>query len=813
MLFHYIKIAFRNLAVRKIPALINVIGLSIGLACFSLFLLYAVNEFSFDHFHKNAKSIYRVYEWSEGIPGQDSKGDAGLYMPLGPAMKRDFPDIENYVRYQRSWDEKFVKADKVSGAVPVAFADQTLFTVFSFKMLFGDPATALQELHNVVITKSRAFQLFGKTNVVGKIIQIKADKEFEPFTISAVAEDIPANSSIKFDILLSFEYLQTTTFGKAAINNWHFSGFQTYVLLNHKSNLAHNAKGLAQFRKKYFPDEEADFRKAGIWNGKGIFPVSFRLQSLTEIHTDLKISASGETGTDLKYTWILLAIAGGVLLIACINFTTLAIGRSAGRAKEIGVRKVIGSGRKQLIFQFFTESLVLTTFSAILGLLMAQWLLPYFNQLSEKNLSFSFPQYPGLIWWFAALILLVGVLAGSYPALVLSRFKPIEVLKNKITLGGSNIFTKSLVTFQFVLSTGLIISTIIILQQLNYMRSKYPGFNKENVVVIDASGTDANKIYPLFKQALSVHSGIIGVTASDIGLDEGGYNSSGFEYNGKQEQIFRYSTTADYLKVMGMRLLAGRDFTPGITSDSINSVIVNEVLVKDLGLTNEKILGLKLKGYSARDDRTPVVIGVVKNFNFLPLSQEVKALLFNQPPDIQPLKFFVRIKPGNPEFSLNILQKTWTALLPDISLQYSFLDEKLGNFYKSEVRWSRIVGWAGSISIFLACLGLFGLTSLAAANRKREIGIRKVLGASVPVIVQLLAKDFFRLVTIALLITTPITWYLMDKWLQDYAYRINIQWQVFLITGFAALSISFLTISFQAIKAAIANPVRNLRTE
>ncbi|MEP6951142.1 MAG: ABC transporter permease [Ginsengibacter sp.] len=813
MLIHYIKIAFRNLSTQKIPAFINVIGLSIGLACFSLFLLYAVNEFSFDRFHKNADNIYRVYEWTEGIPGMGTRGDAGLYMPLGPAMKRDFPDVENYVRYQKSWDEKFIKANTTSAPVRIAFADQAFFTVFSFKLLFGNPVSALKDLHNVVITKDKALQLFGETNVVGKVLQIKADKKFEPFTISAVAENIPVNSTIQFDVLLSFDYLQTTSFGKDAINNWQYSGFQTYVQLDNKSNLANNTRGLAQFRQKYFPGEETEYKKDGMWDGKGTFPVSFRLQPLQDIHTNLKISTGGETGIDLKYTWILLSIAAGVLLIACINFTTLAIGRSAGRAKEIGVRKLIGSGRKQLIFQFFTESLVLAIFSTILGLFIAKLLLPYFNQLSEKKLTFSFSRYPELIWLFALLILLVGALAGSYPALVLSRFKPIEVLKNKIKLGGSNFFTKSLVTVQFVVSTGLIVSTIIILQQLNYMRSKYPGFNKENVVVVDATGTDAKKFYPLFKHALYAHPEVIGVTNADIALGAEGYNSSGFDYNGKHEQIFRYSTGSDYIKVMGMQLLSGRNFDPGITSDSINSVMVNEALVKDLGLTNETILGLKLQGYSGKEDRTPIVIGVVKNFNFLPLSQEVKALLFSQPSDIQPLKFFVRIKPGNPAPALDVLQKTWSTVLPGIPFQYSFLDENLDNFYKSETRWSNIVGWAGGISISLACLGLFGLTALAAVNRTKEIGIRKVLGASVSVIVQLLARDFLKLVMIALLIATPLAWYFMNKWLQDYAYRINIHWGVFVVTGFAALSIAFLTISFLAIKVAMANPVKSLRME
>ncbi|HMG66688.1 MAG TPA: ABC transporter permease, partial [Chitinophagaceae bacterium] len=421
-------------------------------------------------------------------------------------------------------------------------------------------------------------------------------------------------------------------------------------------------------------------------------------------------------------------------------------------------------------------------------------------------------KYPAMIWMLSGLVILVGLVAGSYPALVLSGFKPIEVLKSKIRVGGSNIFTQSLVTVQFILSIGLIISTVIILQQLKFMQTKNPGFNKENVVMVDAEGTDTKKIYPLFKQALAVQPSIAGVAASELGLGEGtGWSRSSFDYNGKHKDVYEYFVDADYMNVMNMRLLSGRNFDPKIASDTLTSVVINEAMLDDFGWTLKNAVGQQLKGYD--DNLTPVVIGVVKNFHFRPFSEKIEPQMFHQFHDYAPYKYFVRLKPGNPSVALAAMKQAWTSVVPDLPFKYDFLDESLNRFYKSESRWSNIVGWAGGISIFLACLGLFGLAALASINRIKEIGIRKVLGASLPGIVSLLSRDFIKLVVIALVIASPLAWYFMHHWLQDFAYRINIAWYVFAVTGIVAVLIAMVTISFQAIKAAITNPVKSLRTE
>ena len=394
----------------------------------------------------------------------------------------------------------------------------------------------------------------------------------------------------------------------------------------------------------------------------------------------------------------------------------------------------------------------------------------------------------------------------------MSKFKPVEVLKNKIRLAGSNVFTRSLVTLQFTLSIGLIVSTIVILQQTKYITSKNPGFNIENIVIVDAEQTNAKMNYPLFKQTLSLDANIISVASAETGLGEGAeFQGHGFMYNGTHKTIYEYLIDPDYINVLGMKLVAGRNFNAAIADDTTMSVIINEAMMNEFGWTLSNVIGQQIKGYT--DTKTPVVIGVVKNFNFRPLTEKIQPQLFHQFAGHKARKFFVRIKSGDPSHAIASMQKTWSSIVPDVPFKYSFLDDDLDNFYKSEKRWSGIVGWAGAISIFLACLGLFGLAALAILNRAKEISIRKVFGASLSAIISLLSKDFLGLVLIAFIIATPLAWYFMNKWLQDYAYRINISWWAFAAAGIMAVLIAFLTVSFHAIRAAISNPVESLRTE
>lgn len=802
MIKSYFKIAWRNLIKQQGLSFISVFGLSVGIACFSLCALYAIHEFTFDDFHKNATNIYRVYRTGgEFENNKDLTGSIFTPIPLGPAMKRDLPGVENYVRYLQPF-EVFIKTGDEGKRENISFTDPSFFSVFSFKLKYGNASTALEGLNSIVLTVETAKRIFGEIKVIGRSFEIKVEDKFEPFTVTGIAENPPSNSSFQFSMLSNFNYFANTAFGKMSASRWGDQlPFLTYVQLKPESNLPSATKPFSDFRKKYFPDE-------------GETTSTYKLQPLNKIHTDVHFLYNKVPPIDPLSIWILLSIAAGILLIACINFTTLAIGRSASRAKEVGVRKVIGGTKKTLIFQFLTESILLTVLATAVGLLLAQLLLPLFNNLSGRILHFSFKQFPQLSYMIAGVILVVGLLAGSYPSLMLSRFKPAEVLKTKIKLGGANFFTKSLVTIQFVISAGLIISAVIIIQQLHYMQSKYPGYNKENVLVVNALGVSGTKnIYSLFKQSLAFQPQITGISSAENGLGEGGgANMAVYDNNGKRLTIYQYYTDNDFIPVLGMQILTGRNFNESIAQDTVASVIINEALMNTLGFSPQNAVGQLLKGYG-RDKDAPVVIGVVKNFNFQSISKIIEPQMFHQFTGYEPYRFFVRIRKGDPSQAIVAIQNVWKKAAPGYPLVYSFLDEDLDRFYKSEARLSNIVSWAGIISIFLACLGLLGLAALAVINRTKEIGIRKLLGASLSSILGLISRDFIRLIVLAFLIATPLAWYFMHRWLQDYAYRINIEWWVFAITGAAIVIIALFTVSFQAMKATNANPIKSLRTE
>jgi putative ABC transport system permease protein len=809
MLKNYVKVAWRNLTKQKGLSFINVFGLAVGISCFCLFLLYAVNEFSYDRFHENADRIFRVNQVWKNSDGS-VQGMAGLNMPLGPALKNDFPDVENFVRFNTN-DQDVIKANNKILRLKVCFADPQVFSVFSFKLLRGSAADALKDPHSIVLTKSTALTLFGNLDCIGQRAAIKVYGKFEPFTVNAIADDVPANSSIQFAVMGCFDFLAASPVRTSGLHDWNATfGDETYVELKPGSNLNKDAARLLSFRLKYYPDEAEKYKKTKTTSG------TFELRPLVLTHLSPDID-SGPPGssTDPKNIWLLIGIASGILLIACINFTTLAIGRSAGRAKEVGMRKVMGGMRKQLACQFLTESLMLSIFSGGIGLFLANLLLPYFSQFCGKDLTFSFSQFPELTWLLAGLILLVGLLGGIYPALVLSGFNPVAVLKSKVKLGGGNFFTKSLVTFQFAISVVLIISTIIIFQQMHFIRSKNIGFNKENVITIQTDDANPQKIYPLFRQAVKSHPEINGIACSEFGLGEGqGEMSDNYSYKGKGLFSIVYPVDQDYLNVMGMHLVAGRNFDRAITTDTANSIIANETFVKNnLGITALQAIGMQLKEGDDKTGKTVTIIGVVRDFNFEPLSALVRPQVFNMPGNLQPNKFFVRIQAGDPAIALNVLKKTWANLVPGLEFKYSFLDEDFDRFYKSEEKWSQIAGWAGGISILLACLGLFGLSALAIVNRTGEIAIRKVLGAPVASIAAMLSKDFLKLVTIALFIAAPVAWYFMNKWLQGYAYRIHIEWWAFALPGAAVIITAALTVSFQVIKTVLTNPVKSLKIE
>jgi len=812
----HFTLAIRNLKKQKTFVFINVAGLAIGIACFSLLILFVANERSFDRFNKKADRIYRLYaKWDPSLVSDDPNTVYTEYGnlagdPLGAAMKRSLPDIEQTAQLQLPWGDNLVRAGNQVLRAEVGFAEGSLFYLFDLPLKYGTKAQALQEQNDIVLTESRARELFGgNDNVTGRVINIKLGPNWYPFTIGGVAYDPPPNSTVRFDVLANIQFYRTK--GEHAFDigkNWHPTVNQTYVLLRPGSRLADHREILDRFIRNYSPmDNFGDLAKT--WK-KTEYPVAIRFQPLLSIHTDNWFHGYAFTDyekIDPATLWILLAIAAGILLIACINFTTLAVGRSAARSKEVGLRKVVGAQKRQIIGQFLTESVVLSLVSAVLGLWLAYLALPWFNQLSGRDLHFSFRAFPIELLLIFVVALIAGMLAGSYPALILSRFKAAEVFKANIRMGGSNLFTKSMVTFQFVLSIVLIVCTIVIMQQSSYMINKSPGFDKENVLAIDAAQTDPARLFPLFRQSLQHQPEIVGVTSSAAGMGAG-KNLLAYRDKGFAADINIIDT--GYLRVMGLRLLAGNNLDPALVGDSIKSMLINETTMRSLGWNLQNAIGKRIVPFQGG---IGVITGVVQNFHYRPLGESVRNQAFISSADKGYVNFYVRLRPGNPSRALAGIEKTWHALVPDVPLRYSFLEDDINGFYRSESNWSRIVAWAGGISIFLACLGLMGLASLAAANRTKEIGIRKVLGATEASIVVLVAKGFIQLVALAFLIATPVAWLLMHRWLADYADRIGISWVIFAAVGLCTALLAMAAIGQRAIRAALINPVNALRSE
>lgn len=810
MIQNYLTIAFRSLWKNKGISIINIVGLSVGLACFALFLLDVINEYSFDRFHTKANRLYAVYEGIGEISGQPAQKMSNLPMPLGPALKADLPDVARFARLQGAGETFLVRTQNGVVEEQASFVDPAFFELFSFPFVYGNAASALGAANNVVLTEKMAQKLFGESNPMGKTLEINVagGTQFEPFTVSSVVQDLPSNSSLQFGILMPFEKFAATERGRAIATDWGQLSMQTFVELRPGSGLPKNQARMDQFFLKYYPDVEKSLRSAGLWN-KPEPPVTFGLLPIQALHHDPNL------GVNPSLSLILLAIGGIILLIACINFTTLSIGRSAGRAREIGVRKIVGASRGQLSRQYLVEAILLSCVSMVLGIALAAVLLPVFNNLSDKYLTFNFQQFPELFWLIPGLALVVGLLAGTYPAFVLSGFSPLETLKSKLKIGGENWFTKSLVTFQFVLSVGFMACTFIMLWQMNFLRSKDLGFDQENVVVINANGTaDPTKTLARFRQSLANRPEIAGVSGAEFSLGAGMIaGNTRFEYQGKTTDIFEHFIDSDYLRVLKLPLVSGRNFDPNRLQDTVTSVILNETAVRHFGWTSETAIGQVLSGYNVADPkRNPVVIGVVQDYHFRSLHEKLYPMLFMAHGRL-PQQFFVRIAPGDPQQALSQMQAAWTKAEPVLPFRYTFLDENLQKSYVAESRMSTTIAWAGGIAIFLACLGLFGLAALSTLNRTKEIGIRKVLGASVAGITGLLTKDFLKLVVVAIVIASPIAYYFMQQWLADFAYQIDLQWWMFALAGAAALVIAFLTVGFQSVKAAVANPVESLRSE
>ncbi len=798
MFRNYLLTAIRNLRRNKIYSLINMLGLSLGLAAAILILLYVKDEVSYDRFHSQLPQIYRVFNTSVNEETRELRKSAISGYFQGPRFTASVPEIKGYTRFQNNSVD--IKKGTEITSQDMFYADSAFFDIFSFPLLQGNSSSALKDRRSAVVSEKMAISYFGSTDVLGKTILIKQeDGAFEPYTVTAVAKNSPENSSIKFNLLLP---MVVSPQDEANDENWFNFSMNTFLLLHPTADKTVVEKKI----QAVFEKESADIMKelSAKFNVK--LTMKYGLQPFTDIHLSKDMGASnGLTGaSNPMYSYILTGIALFILIIACINFVNLTVARSIKRAKEIGIRKVVGSNRSQLIFQFLGESVVICLISFLMALVISQSLLGFFNQLSNKALSLAYLLDLKLIAGFIALFLVTAFLAGFYPALVLSGYDPVKTLYNRFSLAGKNYLQKSLVVVQFALASFLIVGTLTIYSQFEYLTNFEKGYDDSNMVLVN-NWRMQHSTADLFRNKLKEHPGI-----QDVSFKNGGSWGTRARVNGTQEIQFAYETVgANYLPMLNIQLKQGRNFSADLPTDSTQSVLVNETFVKEAGWTDP--IGKEVDFWYR--DQKHTVIGVVKDYNYEGLHQKIGPQLFTMLPSNQYGLVLIKLRPGQATASLSHIEKAFKSVFPLNPYSYQFMDEVNLQQYESEERWKKIMLFSAVITIFISCIGLFGLAVLSTEKRTREIGIRKVLGASVQQVATILSKDFLLLVAISLLISLPLAWLAANRWLENYPYRIQLGWSLFALGAMLVLGIALITVSFQSIKAALQNPVRSLKVD
>ncbi len=806
MIKNYFKIAWRNLKKNKFISFINLFGLTVGLTCCLLITIYILNELSYDRYNKNADNIYRVERtFLNPETGALSLNLGSIAPPFAPLLQNDFKDIKKITAFLPVGSLPVKYGDKIFNEQNICFADDQLFDVFDFNVTKGNPAKALTNPFSVVLTQEMAKKYFGDEDPLNKVIRF--DNKFD-CKVTGVYKALPQNAHFHPGALISFSTLKDpAVYGEAGLrSNWGNNSFYTYLLLPDHYNPKKLEAQFPAFQNRHIP------------GGGKYKPTDYSILSmrkLTDIHLRSHTDSEVEINGDIKRVYIFSAIALFILLIACINYMNLSSARSVLRAKEIGVRKTAGATKRELIAQFLSESVFIAWLAAILAFVLSSIALPWLNQLADETLSIS-----SLLQWEVVIAILlvpfiVGILSGIYPALYLSSFEPVKVLKGIIKKGGGNIsFRKALVVFQFAVSIILIVATVIVFQQLNYIRNKSLGFDKSHVITLGYnSGFDQS--YQSFKEDLLSNSNIKEVSRSSriptgrLLDSQDSQLNRGDSLAPSKADIKNVVADEDFISTYGIKMVAGRNFSKDFGTDT-SSFLINESAVKALGLkSNETAIGKQFK----YGDRKGTIVGVFNDFNFESLHQRIIPLvLYEYTPADNYGNISVKTS-GNVPAALAQIEKTWKKYLPEIPYEYKFLDDRYAKLYDSENKQSSLFTIFSCIAIFIACLGLFGLSAFTITQRVKEIGIRKVLGASTGSIVELISKDFLVLVVIAAIVAFPVAWYAMDHWLQDFAYRIRIGWGVFVIAGIIALLIAFATIGLQAAKAARSNPVKNLRSE
>jgi putative ABC transport system permease protein len=803
MIRNYLKTGWRNIIKNKGTFSINIIGLALGIASCIMIMLYVVNELSYDKFNVKADQIVRVV-FKANIKNEAIK-EAVVMAPVAQTLKNDLPEIIDATRLAKSYNNRLEYNGSYYGQSSLGYVDPNFFNVFTLPIILGNQNTPLDKPNSVVISESLAKSIFGNTDPIGRTITVT--NRDEQLNVSGVMKDIPQNSHFHFDLLVS-----TLGYPQAKNTSWLESDFFTYLVLRKGTEISGVEAKLPAINKKYMGPQMLDaigmsYEEFQKENSLGLF-----LQPLTDIHLHSNFSDATtlEQGGDIKYVYIFSAVALFMLVIACINFMNLATASASKRSKEVGIRKVLGSNKKQLIYQFLAESFISTLLATFLAIALFSIALPFFNQLAGKAIDFSSLLQPVYILSLIGLILIITFLAGSYPAFYLSSFNPLNALKSKFSGGGkSSGIRGGLVVFQFVISAGLILATLVVQEQMNYIQNKDIGYEKDQLLVIRNTyllGNNEDNFLDKIKNDPRVEN----VTHSAFApAGESDNEVGGIFLNGEfQRRMFFYNVDENYIPTMGMELLQGRNFSEEF-GDENGKIIINEKAAEILGIGQDAI-GKTFQRDTNEGLRDITIIGVIKNFNFKSLHQEIEPLILKKNPYGG---MIIRSKTADMSGIIENLNEDWNRYNPKEALNYSVLDDSFKHTYLKERKMGTILTLFAMLTIIVACLGLFGLVTFTAEQRFKEIGIRKVLGSSAAQIVTLLSKDFLKLVGISFLIAFPLSYYLMNKWLQDFAYRTDIHWWLYLLAAGITIGIAFLTIGIKSYKAASINPIKSLKTE
>ncbi len=791
MFKNYLKVAVRNLLKHKTYSLINISGLAVGMACVLLISLYILDELSYDAYHENADKIYRL---TAAFDGESPPGWIGTPAPLAPALKEKFPEIKAHVRvdpFSFSREVLLAHGEKRFYEEGFVLADPALFTVFDFKLIKGQPETVLNTRASLVISESAAKKYFGNDNPLGKTLNYDGKLDF---VISGVMEDVPLNSHFRFDFVASFEFLNEIH-QRDIKNHWGMFNYYSYVLAQDSFDARQFEIKSAEYMSELTNDPTA----------------RLYLQPLADIYLRSQIARDPHHVGDITNVYLFAAIAVVILLIACINFMNLYTANSEIRTKEVGMRKVLGARKSQLIEQFLGESIVLSFLALPVAILLSEAVLPVFNQITEKSLSFNYsgnlPLYAGLL----VMTTLVGLISGSYPAFILSAFVPTKMLRGKIRADKKRLgFRNVLVIFQFAVSIILIAGSFIINQQMSFVRTKKLGYDRANIVNVSIQSSETRNHYETFRNEIIQQANIIDATATSFTPSVERWRE-GLYFEGRtdddNQSFFRISGDFNFADLFGMEVIAGRSFDRAIGSDLNHAYLLNETAVKEIGWMPEEAVG-KSFGSVAQGR----VIGVLKDFHFRSLRREMHPLAINVFP-----RFYqyisIKIRPGNVPDTIEFLEQKWAEVNPGIPFEYYFYDTEFDKLYKADNKLQVLFSYFTAISIFIASLGLFGLSLYIVQQRTKEIGIRKVLGASIPSVIHLVSKDLIKLVVFANLLAWPLAYLMMDQWLQDFAYRVGLSWSVFFLAGGAAFVIAIVTVTSHGLKAALANPIESLRYE